>query len=463
MDLLLLIATCALALASQQSDETSLKGTVWRWNNWRDVTFHADGRFTAPEPNCQDGGCTWRAVKGWSGASNVDIDWKGAGMHTVQLSHGGKKMAGKRFDGDRCSAVFVKKLPVEQAKAVVKDLSCAEEGMPQEACGTSYDKEHDDYDPYGIMGVDADAPEGVIKKAFRKLSVKYHPDKDDSSGAAKMFTHVRDAYEVVGDEGKRILFDTGGMELVQEGEKEAAGGGQRGGLESLFGGGRRRQGTRGPDASVQLEATLEDMYNGGELDQNVARRVVCRGCKGKRATGKCAGCGRCPNEVKTVMRQLGPGFNVQQQEEVPSEHLCKQAETNLNVVVEKGMADGAEVRFPRLSEQTPGKVPGDIVVSLKQRAHPRFKRQGDDLHTDMHITLKEALVGYERTLEHLDQHSVELKTGGITKPFQVRKFKGEGMPLHEFPSDHGDLFVKFYVDMPKTLTKGQREFIENNF
>ena len=249
-------------------------------------------------------------------------------------------------------------------------------------------------------------------------------------------------------------------------EDERGGGG--GGMDPfsmLFGGGGGRPrggGKRGPDARVELAVSLEDMYLGNVVDAAITRRVVCRKCAG-RSDGKCAGCGRCPNEVRMVQREMRPGMIVQQQEEVHSKEKCKNEETILKAHVERGMGTGAELSFPRMSEQRPGQIPGNVVMTLKQKAHPRFKRSGDDLHADMVLTLKEALLGFSRGVEHLDGRTVTVAQTKITKPGETKRLKGEGMPHHNFPSEFGDLVVKFQIKMPAQLSGAQREAVESLF
>ena len=228
------------------------------------------------------------------------------------------------------------------------------------------------------------------------------------------------------------------------------------------GGGQGRNSKKGPDAKVQVEVSLEDMYKGGEMTFNIQRRVVCRGCR-KKSDGKCEGCGRCPNEVRMVQREMRPGMIVQQQEEVHSKEKCKHEETILKAHVERGMGRGAELSFPRMSEQRPGQIPGNVVMTLKQKAHPRFKRSGDDLHADMVLTLKEALLGFSRGVEHLDGRTVTVAQTKITKPGETKRLKGEGMPHHNFPSEFGDLVVKFQIKMPAQLSGAQREAVESLF
>jgi DnaJ-class molecular chaperone len=106
---------------------------------------------------------------------------------------------------------------------------------------------------------------------------------------------------------------------------------------------------------------------------------------------------------------------------------------------------------------------GDVIFKLRQSAHPRFRREGDDLHHDLHLTLREALVGFRKVVKHLDGRDVALTHRGVTQPFEVRKVAGEGMPQHNYPSQHGTLHVKYIVDLPTTLTQDQIDAIERLF
>ena len=437
------------ALAEKESLEEFLKESIWHWNGWRDVKFMADFSFEAPDPNCEPlGSCTWRIV-----GSKVEIDWASAGMHYVRVNKGRTKMKGKRFDGDPCHAKFVRK---DSENSRGQDDSRGE------------DEEEEEEDLYAVLGVDPDSDENQIKRAYRKLSRKYHPDKNKGAESAAMFEKVRNAYEIIGDPDNRILYDTGGIETVRDAQKQDAAGGQAmDPFAAFFGGGQqnqeRRKAKKGNDARVELEVSLEDMYKGGEVSASINRRIVCRGCKGKPRSGKCRDCGRCPNEIKTELVQMAPGFQVQQQVEVPSKHRCKDESKTLMAQIEKGMGNGAEIRFERMSEQRPGMIPGDVIFVVKEKRHKLFRREGNDLHVQYDISLREALLGFKKTITHLDGHEVVLQSKGITRPFEVRKVKGEGMPLHEVPSEFGDLHVKYKVVFPSHINAQQRAFVEEHF
>jgi DnaJ-class molecular chaperone len=204
------------------------------------------------------------------------------------------------------------------------------------------------------------------------------------------------------------------------------------------------------------------LYTGAQQSAKIARRIVCRGCADDNPKAKtkdrCTRCpGRCPPEIRLVQRQHG-NMIFQQQEQVQSKHHCKNEDKLLEVTIEKGSPDGFQIPFPYASEQRPGQVPGDVVAILKQRKHHIFERKENNLHLTIRISLKESLTGFTRDIPHLDGHNVPIRVtpGTVIKPLQVMVIKGEGMPLHEVPSQFGDLHVTFEVVFPKSLSEDQR-------
>ncbi|CAE8624296.1 unnamed protein product [Polarella glacialis] len=330
----------------------------------------------------------------------------------------GLVMRGRRVsDGDKCSAVFQKVYDLEAA-ALDKDI-------------------------YEVLGLQDDADESEIKKVYRKLSVKYHPDKNPDEASKVKFAEIRDAYEILNDPDKKILYDTGGMEAVKKAEKEEV--------------------QKGDDVRMNLAVSLEDLYNSGVHEARIERRIVCRGCRVKPDSPKCQGCNRCPNEVRLVNRQVGPGMFMQQQEEVQSKEKCKVENTLIEVQLEKGMRDGETLTFPRMAEQRPGQIPGSVMFTLKASKHAEFERRGDDLHMNTQVTLKEALLGWTKMVRHMDGHQIEIGTTSVTKPFQLMKVASEGMPLRDDPASFGNLFVRVEVVFPKQLASDQQEKISKIF
>ena len=135
----------------------------------------------------------------------------------------------------------------------------------------------------------------------------------------------------------------------------------------------------------------------------------------------------------------------------------------LEAVVERGMADGASITFERASEQTPGMVPGDVVLRIETVRHRVFKRDGSDLSMQLHLTLQQALLGFSRTIRHLDGHPVTIENKGVSQPHQVLTLPGEGMPVHGVPSEFGVLRVELIVGLPPRITDEERQFVEGHF
>lgn len=398
-----------------------VKGTEWRWNNdghWS-MKLERNGDIDAPIQQCH-GGCKWTATD--NGKVYLSLGDAGIFELTAQpdkpSNMKGFKMKGHSLqDRQRLTLTFLKIFDHEAAN-LEKDL-------------------------YGALGLPDDADDAEIKKVYRKLSIKYHPDKNPDEASRLKFAEVRDAYEILSDPDKRILYDTGGMEAVKKGEK--------GDVQKT------------DDVHSELEVNLVDLYTGNsEYKASLQRRVVCRGCRIRPNDPKCRGCGRCPNEIKVVNVQMGP-FMTQQQQEVPSKEKCKHTDAMIDVNIERGMRDGETLTFPRMAEERPGMLPGSVILKLKTNKHPLFTRRVNDLHMDLKINLRESLLGWSQTIRHLDGHTIEIGTKGTTRYNQVIKVAGEGMPLRDDPASFGDLLVKVQVEFPSKITSEQREAISKIF
>ncbi|KAG6748413.1 hypothetical protein POTOM_048334 [Populus tomentosa] len=346
---------------------------------------------------------------------------------------------------------------------------------------------------YEVLQVPKGASDEQIKRAYRKLALKYHPDKNQGNEEANLrFAEINNAYEVLSDSEKRNIYNRYGEEGLKQ---HMASGGRGGGggmnfqdiFSQFFGGGSMEEEekiVRGDDVIVELDATLEDLYMGGSLKVWREKNVI-KPAPGKR---RC----NCRNEV--YHKQIGPGMFQQMTEQV-----CEQCQNVkyeregyfLTVDIEKGMQDGQffnflkcfaylddndeqlelstvvwnvikhgmEVVFYEDGEPIIDGEPGDLKFRIRTASHDIFRREGNDLHTTVTITLVQALVGFEKNIEHLDEHLVDISSKGITKPKEVRRFKGEGMPLH-FSTKNGDLYVTFEVLFPTSLTEDQKKKIK---
>lgn len=337
---------------------------------------------------------------------------------------------------------------------------------------------------YDALGVQRDVGEADLKKAYRKLAMQYHPDKNPGNPAASdKFKEISHAYEILSDPQKREIYNQYGEEGLNDN------GGGFGSAEDIFsqffgggffggGGGPRRGGRpqqrRGEDLQHPLKVTLEDLYKGKTSKLSLQKSVLCAECGGKGAKNpgavkKCDGCKG--HGIKLVIRQIAPGMVQQMQQTCPDcrgageiireKDRCTKCTGNktysekkvLDVYIDKGMRHGQRIVFSGEGDQTPDVIPGDIIVVLQQKEHATFKRDGDDLYMEQELTLHEALCGYELRITHLDGRILRVKStpGQVVTPGDVRCVMSEGMPLHKRPYEKGRLIIRFTVQFPKLL------------
>ncbi|CAG8546978.1 30005_t:CDS:2 [Racocetra persica] len=327
---------------------------------------------------------------------------------------------------------------------------------------------HTDY--YEVLGVESTASENEIKKAM-----KYHPDKNPDEAASEKFKEISHAYEILCDSEKREIYDRYGEDGL------SGGGGNAMSPEDLFAslfsfggsGGHSRQ-RRGKDIIKPFSVTLEDLYNGKTTRISLQRDVVCSLCHGKGsksgATKKCHSCeGR---GVKVAMRQIGPGM-IQRINTVCAncngtggiireKDKCKKCKglkvveekKKLDIYIEKGMQNNQRIVMQGEADQEPGVETGDVILVLEQKPHDKFERQGDDLLTEVNISITEALCGFSKVLvTHLDGRGLIINhpPGEVIKPGAIKCIANEGMPHYKRPFDKGNLYVKFNVEFPPSL------------
>lgn len=305
-------------------------------------------------------------------------------------------------------------------------------------------------DFYDILKVSRKASKNEIKRAYRKLAKEMHPDKNpDDPTANERFQDLGAAYEVLSDQEKRKVYDKHGEEGLKD-----RGAGHRGDdvfssffgdSFSFFGGGMRQQEQdmpKGGNVIVVLDVTLEELYSGNFVEVVRYKSVA-------KVTGGTRQC-NCRQEMQTV--SLGPGrFQMTQKEvcdECPNVKMVPE-EKLLEVEIEPGMRHGQEYPFIAEGEPHIDGEPGDLIFKIDQQIHDKFERKGDDLYTNVTLTLLDALNGFEMDIVHLDRHLVHIVRDKITWPGARIRKKNEGMPNYEENTKYGTLFITFDVEFPK--------------
>jgi molecular chaperone DnaJ len=342
-------------------------------------------------------------------------------------------------------------------------------------------------DYYEILGVSKSAPADEIKKAYRRLAMKHHPDRnDEDSGASeKKFKEAKEAYEVLKDSDKKATYDRFGHDGLRAGAGGRGGFGGAEGVGDIFGdvfgdifgaGGRRGGGPqvfRGADLGYELKLDLEKAVAGDTVEIDVPTQVGCGTCDGsgaKKGTSP-ATCSTCGGAGQVRMQQ--GFFSVQQT--CPA---CKGAGTTigdpcndchgrgrirktrtLSVKVPAGVDDGDRIRLSGEGEAGRNGGPaGDLYVELRVSKHKIFERDGANLACEIPISFTTATLGGEVELPTLDGN-VSLKVPAGTQSGKVFRLRGKGVTTVRDPRQ-GDLFAQVAVETPINLTAEQQEFLE---
>jgi len=355
-------------------------------------------------------------------------------------------------------------------------------------------------DYYTILGVSRGASDDEIKKAYRKLALKYHPDKNQSPGAEERFKEIGEAYDVLSDSRKKQIYDQYG----EEGLKGSMGGGpgQPQGPQGMpnFGDGGFSYSYHGdPNATFRQffgnSNPFESFFNGGG-----------QGMPG--GMGGMGGPGRGPEDMDIDLEDLlggiGGGGNrggfkfsnqagqkprkqakvqddtIEKEIFVSIEEIASGCEKKmkisrkvmrpdgtrtmedkvLKIVVKPGWKAGTKVTFAKEGDQVPGKIPADIAFIIKDKPHPLFTRDGVNLKYTYKIPLRESLCGTVVQVPTLEGTKVGINcTGEVLKPTTTKRLQGYGLPLPKEPNKRGDLIVSFDVLFPDQLSQSSKDII----
>jgi molecular chaperone DnaJ len=338
-------------------------------------------------------------------------------------------------------------------------------------------------DYYEVLGVNKDASEDDVKKAYRKLAMKFHPDRNpDNPKAEEHFKEAKEAYEILTDANKRAAYDHYGHAGVDPSAAAGAGGAGFGGFSDafgdifsdIFGGGRSRSSVyRGADLRYNLEVSLEDAARGTETRIRIPAMEECETCKG---TGAKPGtqpvtCTTCTGHGQVRMQQgffsiqqtcprcHGSGKMIQNPCSPCSGSGRVKKHKTLSVKIPSGVDEGDRIRLSGEGEAgVNGGPPGDLYVVIHIKPHPVFTRDHNDLHCEMPISITTAALGGEIEIPTLDG-SAKIKVPAETQSGKVFRLRGKGIKGVR-SNAHGDLLCHVVVETPVNLTARQRELLQ---
>ena len=344
-------------------------------------------------------------------------------------------------------------------------------------------------DYYELLGVARDADGETLKKAFRKLAMQFHPDRNPGDKAAEQkFKEINEAYDVLRDEEKRAAYDRFGHAAFEQSGGRGAGAGGFGfdfasGFANIFdemfgeamgGGGRRGPNTRGSDLRVNLTISLEDAFQGKQAKVRVPTSVGCEACRGSGAAGgaapvtcnTCRGRGRvrATQGMFTIERACptchGAGRVIEKPCPPCNGSGRVRKEKTLSVSIPRGVEDGTRIRLSGEGEAgLRGGPPGDLYIFLSVKPHRLFARDGADIHCRVPLRMSTAALGGSIEVPTIDGSRARVQIPAGTQAGHQFRLRSKGMqPLNS--SGRGDMFVEAVVETPVNLSKRQRELLE---
>jgi len=345
-------------------------------------------------------------------------------------------------------------------------------------------------DFYDVLGVNKNASPEELKSAYRKLAVKYHPDKNPGDKASEdKFKEASEAYGILSDQEKKQNYDNFGHAAF-----EGGGGRQSGGFSGFggadfsdifedffgdFGGsgrsrGRRNTSNRGSDLRYDLSITLEEAYEGKKQDIKFSTTEKCNTCKGNgskpgHSADRCTVCGGNgkvrSNQGFFTVQQTCPQCAGSGEEITNPCNDCngqgnKQTSKKISVTIPKGVDDGTRIRLAGKGEAgSRGGANGDLYLFINVHSHDLFKRSDENLFFEFPISIADAALGTTIEIPTIDGGKAKIKIPDGTQNGKQFRLKGKGMPYMR-GSGNGDLYVQVNTEVPISLNKEQKELLE---
>ncbi|MDB5119696.1 MAG: dnaJ [Sphingobacteriales bacterium] len=356
-------------------------------------------------------------------------------------------------------------------------------------------------DYYDILGVQRSASAEEIKKAYRKMAIKYHPDKNPGDKQSEEnFKEAAEAYEILSNAEKKQRYDQfghagtgaggyggggGGMNMEdifsQFGDVFGGGGGSP--FDSFFGGGSQQRGgggrrtARGSNLRIKVKLTLEDIAKGAEKKVKVNKQIICNTCDGSGAKDKssfhtcktCGGTGAVRRVTNTILGQMQttstcPTCNGDGSEITAKCNVCHgdglvRGEETITINIPAGVSEGMQLSMSGKGNAAPrGGVPGDLIILIEEIPHETLKREGNNIIYDLHLSFIDAVLGSSVEVPTIDgKAKIKIEPG--TQGGKILRLKSKGIP--EVNSYHrGDQLIYLNIWTPKTLSKDERDLLE---
>jgi len=343
-------------------------------------------------------------------------------------------------------------------------------------------------DFYEVLAISKSASQAEIKKGYRKMAIKYHPDKNpDDKTAEDNFKKAAEAYEVLSDENKRARYDQYGHAGF---EGPQGGGGFRGGgmnMDDIFsqfgdifgnggggfggfgGGGQRQARVKGSNMRIRVKLTLEEIAKGVEKKVKVRRKVQADGVKYKTCT-TCNGSGQQMRVTNTILGRMqtattcstcsGAGEIISSKPSDADDQGLIVKEETVSINIPAGVTEGVQLKVGGKGNDAPGNnsISGDLLVLIEEVPHDTLKREGTNIHYDLYINFSEAVLGTSKEVDTVSG-KVKIKIDAGTQSGKILRLKGKGLPSIERYGT-GDFLIHTNVWTPQELNKEQKEFFE---